>query len=301
MIRPVLGSFLLALAIPAAAFAATTRWIMLDVTPGETMADCHLITLPDGRHVLIDVAEGGDAPGAMLAQLRKAGVEQLALVVISHFHRDHYGQLPELLASEIKVEKVALNVPDKRAADSEKPWGCDWWHVQQMLELLRKHNVPYITPAAGDRLLEVRLSDGTTTGMDVLSLYDGVNTPIGQTDVNDTSIILRLFHGKTRALFTGDLNHPMGAYLAESKLDLRADLLKVPHHGTEGAAPNSFFNQVHPRAALVPSPKKLWTTVRSKRIRDYFYSREIPVYVSGDRGNVTVTLDDKGYRIEAER
>jgi competence protein ComEC len=291
---------LLALRIGAAP-EATTRWVMLDVTPGESQADCHLITLPDGRHVLIDVAEGGDAPGTMLAQLRKAGVEQLALVVISHFHRDHYGQLPELLASEIKVEKVALNAPDKRAADSEKPWGCDWWHVQQMLELLRKHNVPYITPAAGDRLLEVKLPDGTAAGVDVISLYDGFNTPLGQTDVNDTSIILRLFHGKTRALFTGDLNHPMGAYLAESELDLRADLLKVPHHGTEGAAPNSFFNRVRPRAALVPSPKKLWTTVRSKRIRDYFYSREIPVYVSGDRGNVTVTLDDKGYHIETER
>ncbi len=299
--RKIAGLVLLMVLRTWAAPEATTRWVMLDVTPKESQADCHLITFPDGRHVLIDAGEGGDAPGQMLHLLKAAGVARLSLVIISHFHWDHFGRLPDLIESGIIVDRVAVNVPDKRSADSERPWGCDWEQVQEVLAGLRERKIPYFIPAAGDRLLEIKLPDGVTAGIDVLALYDGYNTPIGQTDVNDTSIILRLFHGKTRALFTGDLNHPMGAYLAESELDLRADLVKVPHHGTEGAAPNSFFNRVHPRAALVPSPKKLWTTVRSKRIRNYFHDREIPVYVSGDRGNVTVTLDDKGYHIETER
>lgn len=280
--------------------AEGTRWTMLNVTPNRDVADCHVIRFPDGTTVLIDAGLVGDAPNIAVERLKAHGVTAIDLAIISHFHIDHYGALLDVLAAGITIKKVAVNVPDKRSAESERPWGCDWDHVQSVLAELRSREIECFTPRAGERLIEVKLPDGDTAGIDVLALYDGFNTPIGQTDVNDTSILLRLFHGQTRALFTGDLNHPMGAYLAEGYLDLRADLLKVPHHGTEGAAPNSFFNRVKPRVALVPSPKHLWTTVRSKRIRDYFHEREIPVYVSGDRGNITVTLKGHGYHIDSE-
>jgi beta-lactamase superfamily II metal-dependent hydrolase len=92
----------------------------------------------------------------------------------------------------------------------------------------------------------------------------------------------------------------MGSFLARSDFDLRADLLKVPHHGTEGCAPNEFFARVNPKAALVPSPKALWLSLRSKRIRDYFSAHSIPTYVSGIDGDVTVTMTAQGYSIETE-
>jgi len=38
---------------------------------------------------------------------------------------------------------------------------------------------------------------------------------------------------------------------------------------------------VNPKAVLVPSPKTLWLSPRSKRIRDYFAAQKIPTYVSG--------------------
>ena len=275
-----------------------TVWRMLNVTPAEGQADCHLLRMADGRRVLIDAADAWDAPGAALARLQQLGIRRLHLVVLSHFHHDHYGRLLDLLRAGIAVDRVALNVPDKASADLERPWGCDWDDVQAVLAELRVRQVPYFRPNPGQRLMQVIQHGVVVAGIDVICCYNGIDTPVGRTDVNDTSIVLRVWHGPTRILFTGDLNRPIGAYLAASGADLKADILKAPHHGTEGTVPDEFFDRVGASAVLVPSPKGLWQSPRSLRIRNYFLDRKVPVYVSGIHGEVIVTLDGTGYMIE---
>jgi beta-lactamase superfamily II metal-dependent hydrolase len=93
----------------------------------------------------------------------------------------------------------------------------------------------------------------------------------------------------------------LGAWLATSSFDLQADILKAPHHGTEGCAPDTFFDRVKSSAVLVPSPAGLWASARSMRIRNYFADRKIPAYVNGIHGNVLVTFRSDGYSIETER
>lgn len=277
------------------------RWTMLNVTPNEGQADCNLLEMPDHAMILIDVADGYDAPDVAVRQLHRLGVKHLSLVVISHFHRDHYGRLLDLIRSGVAVDNVVLNLPDRRITLPEMPWGCDWDDVQAMLAELRKRQIPYHIPAAGESLYHYSAGDGTAADIEVLCAYDGMNTPVGETDVNDTSIILRVSFGKTRILFTGDLNWKLGAYLATSDLDLRADLVKAPHHGTDNLAPDAFFDRTQAQAIFVPSPKKLWESARSKRLRNYVIEHKIPVYVSGLNGIVTTTLTGKGYVIETER
>ena len=63
---------------------------------------------------------------------------------------------------------------------------------------------------------------------------------------------------------------------------------------------NEFFARVHPKAALVPAPKSLWLSDRSKQIRDYFAEQKIPTYVSGIDGNVTVVMTTQGFTIRTE-
>jgi competence protein ComEC len=279
----------------------STVWRMFNVSPGEEQADCHLITFPDGRNVLVDIGEAADAPGTALAAIRASHVTCLDLVVISHFHKDHYGQLLDLIDAGIQIKSVALNIPDEATARAEQPWGCRYEDVLSTLDGLRRRNVPFFVPSAGDCLVETISEGRSLARLEVVCLFQGENSPVGHTDVNDTSIIVRLTHGSVRALFTGDLNRGLGTWLAESELDLAADLLKVPHHGTEGCAPNEFFDRVRPKAALVPSPTTLWASARSMRIRNYFADRQIPTYVSGSNGMVTVIFKGDTYSIESER
>ncbi len=236
-----LGLFALA-SLNAFAAEGFTRWTMLNVTPNQAQADCHLLQMPDGSNVLIDIADAADVPNVAVPLLQKLGVHRVALVVISHFHKDHYDRLRDLIRSGVVVDRVAINVPDKQAAALESPsWGCDLDDVHATLAELRARRIPYFTPKAGDRIFETRDSGGTVVSLDVLCAYDGFNTPVGVTDVNDTSIVLRPSHGPTRALFTGDLNNKLGTYLAQNGMDLRADVLKAPHHGGEGTVPDIFL------------------------------------------------------------
>jgi len=276
---------------------------MINVSPNAQQADCHLIQFPDGRNVLIDIADAADAGGAALSYLKAHHINRVDLVVISHFHRDHYGRLKDLVSSGVQVDRVAFNMPDPAdtIADGEAPWGFDRQDAYSVIRYLKEKGVSCFTPHSGDRLIEVPLAGGGTASLDVVCLYDGLHTPVGKTDTNDTSVIVRLSHCGTRALFTGDLNAALGGWLATSSFDLGADILKAPHHGTEGCAPNIFFDRVHPKAVLVPGPKELWLSPRSARIRDYFAVHQIPAYVSGVNGNITVTFRRTGYTVDCER
>ncbi len=274
---------------------------MVNVMTDKHVADCHVVRLPSGATILIDAGLLGDSAGAVVRRLKDLKVKSIDLAIISHFHIDHYGALLDVHDAGIPIRKVACNVPDKAAADPEMPWGCNLAHVQYTLDELRKRQIPCFTPGIGERIWEEKTTTGALVAIDVICLYDGLNTPIGRTDVNDTSIIVKLSIGATRALFTGDLNHSMGTYLAQSDFDLSADVLKVPHHGVEGAAPNIFFARVAATAALVPVPRQLWKSDRATRIRGYFEKKQIPTYVSGLHGDVIVTLTEKGYEIETER
>jgi len=279
-----------------------TRWTMVNVTPGQVQADCHLLEFPNGERVLIDVADAIDAPGTALTFLEKRKIKHIDLVIISHFHKDHYGRLLDAIKAGIKIDRVAISLPASREQMDREHQGtplADWDDVMATLKFLREKNIPYFIPNAGDRLIDAS-TRGVPIYLDVICRYDGVHTPIGKTDINDTSIIVRLTHGNIHALFTGDLNRPLGEYLARSNLDLSADILKAPHHGTEGCAPNEFFDRVHPTAVLVPSPRSLWFSLRSKRIRDYFSSRHIPAYIAGINGNVVVTITAQCYTVWSE-
>ena len=279
-----------------------TRWTMIDVSPGQMQADCHLIEFPDGERVLIDVADAMDAPGTALAFLKKHEIKHVNLVIISHFHKDHYGRLVDIIKAGIKVDRVAISLPaNRKRMDYEHKFTplADWDDAMATLRFLREKHIPYFMPKIGERLIDAS-TQGIPIHLDVVCRYDGVHTPIGETSINDTSIIVRLTHGKMHALFTGDLTSQLARWLADSNLNITADLLKVQHHGDDWSGPDKFFARVNPKAALVPAPKSLWLSDRDKMVRNYFSSHRIPVYVAGINGNVVVTFTAEGYTIWSE-
>ena len=176
-----------------------------------------------------------------------------------------------------------------------------WEDVEALLAFLRERGVPYFTPEVGAKLVDLVAADGAPVCLEVLCRYDGINTPVGKTYVNDTSIVLRLSHGRTRALFTGDLDSKLGAWLAQSPMDLRADILKAPHHGGEGHPPNTFYDRVAPRVALVSTSGPLWASPRCIRFRTYVTDHQIPTYITGLDGTIVVEMTGDGFSIAIKR
>jgi beta-lactamase superfamily II metal-dependent hydrolase len=294
------GAVLLALALAADAAPAPTptpmpsvRWTMINVSSRDLQADAHLIRMPDGGYQMIDA---GDSYDRVVPYLQKHGVKKIERVFLSHLHKDHYAGLAAILAAGIEVCDVFVNRPDPAVCAAEVPWGCDQAHLQETFALLKARGVPVVDVRRGQMLYD---KDGVR--MQVLYAYDGVHTPVGRTDVNDTSVITSLEYGKTRVLFTGDLNSALGTYLAAHATDLKADILKVPHHGTEGVAPNEFFDRVGATVALVPAPVRLWLSERSERVRWYLQNTRTQTFVSGIDGHVTVRIGPNGFKVMTTR
>lgn len=285
-------STILCLLLGACSPSPDLEWVMVDVNR-NLQGDAHLIRFPDGRVVLVDVGDDSETLGKFLVG---EGIDRVDEVILTHPHRDHYGGLDGLL-KWVTVRSLVFNPVEASICAAERPWGCDAEHFQRVVSRYTRRGIPARSVQAGDRLY-----DREGTRLEVVYAHDGKSNPVGPTDVNDTSLILALSHQGTRVLLTGDLNERLGAYLSENHREaIRADLIKVPHHGGVGIAPVEFFEAVGAKAALVPAPGWLWKTPNTQRVREFFGRKRTPVYVNCLHGHVRVFLSKGAYRIETER
>lgn len=271
-------------------------WSMVNVNYSPQQGDAHLIQTNIGKNILIDTGHLDPARNALIPFLQSKGIKKLDVVYISHPHKDHYAGLTAILDSGIKVSEVYFNIPDRTLCDGEIPWGCDYVEILNYHQILKSKGVKVNTAKAG-----MAFNIGLDTSLKILYAFDGIHTPVGRTDINDLSLVMLLKNGSQTALFTGDLNHKIGEYLAKEGKDLKVDILKLPHHGTEGAAPDVFYTAVSPKIALVPSPALLWCSARSSRMKNWVESRQIPTYVNGFSGHVTITMRRDSFQIQQER
>jgi competence protein ComEC len=261
-------------------------YTMINVSSHNLVGDAHLLEFANRQVYVIDTGNEGESGGKRLVfYLKKARIETIDKLFISHAHSDHYGGLIDLLSSSIVVREIYFNLPDKEVCNQERPWGCDHDHVMKVRRLIQTKKIKLNAMHTGDAYQPKEDSK-----LQVLFVQKGWHPNLGKTDINDTSAVMKLTHGNQSVLFTGDLNWKVGDYLAGKTFDLKANIFKVPHHGTESAASNYFFKAVQPKVALVPSLASVWLSDRSRRIREYFHSNDIPVYVSGINGDVSLSI-----------
>jgi competence protein ComEC len=269
---------------------------MVNVSKGPYTGDAHLLMFPGQHTFLIDTGFDRYARARLIPVIRHRAIDELETVIITHAHKNHYGGLLSLHDAGIRIGKVLLNMPDPGRCEAD--WSCDYAHVNKLVSGLRQRGIPVEPIKAGQTLYQ---SPEHKLSMRVLYVYDGVNTPAGKTDINDTSPIIRLEAGHNSALLTGDLNKPIGTWLAQMGKQLRADILKVPHHGVESAAPDSFFERVAARVALVPGSGQMWYSNRGQRLREYFASRNTVTYVNGLHGHITVKFYEDHFRVITDK
>ena len=122
------------------------------------------------------------------------------------------------------------------------------WAYEKVRRETETAHVPLVALAVGQRLSWPGLALdvlGTHAARDEADLPD----PDGTT-VNNTSVVLRAGTSAGRVLLTGDVELEAQAALLSAGVDVSADVLKVPHHGSRYSVPD-FLTAVHARLALV--------------------------------------------------
>lgn len=204
--------------------------------------DCFFLQTPRGINVLID--GGGDLDLGQVSRrdigaervvpyLRHRRVEKLDYVILSHPHDDHLAGLLAVL-EDFEVGLV-LDNGDQHPSPT----------YDRYLDLLVEKGIPYRTLRAGDSL---RLGDGVVLKV----LYPQVLRPHLPSAQNNNSLLIKVEFGGVRMLFTGDLEAPVLYDLAhDPSLDLQAQWLKVPHHGSRTSLAEDFYEAVDPIWAVI--------------------------------------------------
>ena len=188
-------------------------------------ADCALI-IADGKTMLIDGGEIGAGP-EILEYLHAQGVEKLDVLVATHPHSDHIGGLPYIVEN-IDITQTYISPYVHTSATYEK-----------LLNNLANSKSLVTVPEAGDTF---SLGDARCQ---ILSGGQGYDDP------NDASIVLRISYGDVSALFTGDAEVPVEQQILASGLEVRSNILKVGHHGSETSSCRDFLDAVMPEVAVI--------------------------------------------------
>ena len=248
---------------------------VLDVGHGDAI----VLSLPDGKNVLVDGGGLGRSSldigeSVLVPYLLDRGVRKLDAVIVTHADFDHIGGLFTVF-EEIEVKAL---------------WkGNPVWALS--------HRAAY-------RALHERAASAGVT-LHVLTsgenfLFGGVEFEVlaasqpGFESSNDRSVVLRINYGDRSLLLTGDAERALEAALVRSGADLRADVLKVAHHGSRSSSSDAFLDAVRPRLAIISARRAPSRPLPSAHVLHRLRERGIEYLRTDHNGTVTVRIRKDG-------
>lgn len=215
------------------------------------VADCSLIFADDGSSLMIDA---GGVPGfraetdlaqeslseswaqkKLLVWLARNRISTIDYLLITHLHTDHAGGLPSLL-NHLKVKNLILSRTDL----SSNTW----------LSIAPKLNL------RNTRIMSISDTTSIQLGSHRIKILHP-NNQFNNNDLNNNSIVLRYDSKSVRFLFTGDIEREAELWLTEHyPLELRADILKIPHHGSRSSSSEEFLYYIDPKESVITTSKR---------------------------------------------
>lgn len=213
----------------ASAPSLQPRFDFLEVGQG----DSHLVTLAGGVTLLVDAG-----PSIQVVESLESVMpwkRTIDLAIISHPEVDHFGGFAALL-DRFHVRTFLLT---GREPDTPNPQ----WKV--LMQKVEEKNIPVIQVQAGDM---IRHGDSKVFFLSPDTQY------LGGGELNDTALVELVDAPPVRALLTADIGIAVEKALME-KYRLKADILKVGHHGSKFSSDAAFLQAVDPVIVVIQAGK----------------------------------------------
>ena len=196
---------------------------VLDVGQGLSVA-----LTSGGRTALVDCGGTGSAdPGDVAADyVQDLGLSRIDLVVLTHYHQDHAGGVPELLN---RLDVGLLVLPDVEADDPLRA------------------EITALAAEQGVETLFVSENTGVALGEAALTIYG----PLGTGGGNEEGLSILCTAGEFDALITGDMNSAVEHRLVKYGNLPDIELLVAGHHGSKYSTSEELLLETRPETAVI--------------------------------------------------
>ncbi|WP_255488076.1 ComEC/Rec2 family competence protein [Ornithinibacillus hominis] len=234
--------------------------------------DSIYIKTPNKKHILID----GGPPMAgkkVVRYLKGLGIDKIDLMIATHPDRDHIGGLPAVM-KEFKVKEIL---------DSGK------LHITRAyanyINEVRKQEIPLKVAKAGkelpiDTLLDIRI----------------LNAHGKHKNNNQSSIALKLSYNDIDFLLLGDIEDAQEKKIA-AKYDVRAEIIKIAHHGSKTSSSENFLELVEPDIAVITYSKYNDYGHPVNRVIKKLVEMETNIYSTAVYGDLVIHTEGEDYII----
>ncbi len=276
------------------AAAASLAGFALTDTPSQDLTitffetnrgDMILVETPSGARLLIDGGDDSDLAVQNLESVLPPLDRRIDVVLSTHPDADHLGGLQRI------VERFDVGTIIDSGVHHDSAIYESWTHL--------------IDELAGDERVITALA-GVIVALDdevALTVLQTSCALVECSNFNDESVVTRLDFRDVSFLLTGDITSSAETDLLLTNQRVKSTVLKVGHHGSRTSTSPVFLDAVDPAVAIVTTGIKNQFGHPHDEVMNRLYEQlpEEAVYVTRDRGTVTVTTDGERVWVETER
>lgn len=239
--------------------------------------EVHFIDVGQGDSILIKsnneamLIDGGkrSSKDVVLEYIQNERIENLKYIVATHPHEDHIGGLQNVIEN-IPVENILM---PKVTANTKV--------FENLLDII------------SDKGLKITLAkSGDNYELDGSKLIIIAPNSEEYSNLNNYSVGIQLVFGQVGFVFTGDAEVPSEKEIVERfGSGLRADVLKLGHHGSNTSSTEDFLNAVNPKHAIVSTGDKNSYDHPHKEVLERLKKMGVEIYRTDLLGHIVVTSD----------
>lgn len=208
--------------------------------------------------------------------LLNRGITRLDYIMASHFDEDH-SQGFIFLLKNMKVKNVIISEQYKTSSIYE-----------QFKQICKKQNIQIIYVKSGD---EIRIKD---LAFKILHPKSKENQ-ISENPLNNNAIVCMVKYKNRRILFTGDIEKVAeNEMVKEYTNGLKADILKVGHHGSKTSTTKEFLDLINPSVALIGVGQNNKFGHPNEDVIKRLEEKNIQIYRTDEMGEISVIIDKNG-------
>ncbi|MBO4688941.1 MAG: MBL fold metallo-hydrolase [Clostridiales bacterium] len=230
----------------------------------------------DGEAMMID-GGSSDKSELIYSYLKKNEITNLKYIVATHPDDDHMGGLSGAL-NFATVERAFCSVNES-----------DGWAFENFQKYLTKQNVAIEIPSAGTTL---PLGSAEVTVLAPIETLE---------EVNNNSIVIRIVYGNTSFLFTGDAEFSEEGTILTSGQEIKSDVLKVGHHGSEYSSSSTFLNEVAPSVAVISCGTNNDYGFPKQRVLDSLKNQDVQLFRTDLCGDILIYSDGETLYVSPEK